>query len=279
MGGVDPLTVRSTSDPGLALAEAEAFLAGAAEYNNIILSVLAERVARYRDGRYWWVCRGSAPVAFALQSPGRFRAVVAPAPAEAVAALVEVIAAEAPGLPGIMADAATATLFAGCWADTTNRPVRPVEAQRLYRVRSVRHPEGVGGGLRLAEDEDRPLLVRWTAAFLADTGSNPFEPEEIVGARLASRRLWLWEVDGEPVSMAAASIPAGGVARVALVYTPPEDRRRAYAAACVAAVSERVLAEGSGCILHAQLHNPTPKALYRRLGYEPIGEVLVYRFG
>jgi predicted GNAT family acetyltransferase len=33
------------------------------------------------------------------------------------------------------------------------------------------------------------------------------------------------------------------------------------------------------CILHTQLANPTSNAIYRRIGYEPVSEVLFYRFG
>ncbi len=45
--------------------------------------------------------------------------------------------------------------------------------------------------------------------------------------------------------MTGTSAPVAGVTRVSLVYTPPEHRRRGYAAALVAAVSERELAAGA----------------------------------
>ncbi|MEZ5170856.1 MAG: hypothetical protein R3A49_08945 [Acidimicrobiia bacterium] len=32
------------------------------------------------------------------------------------------------------------------------------------------------------------------------------------------------------------------------------------------------------CILYTQLSNPTSNAIYRALGYEPAGDVLMYRF-
>lgn len=272
-------TVRSTSDPAVALDAGGPFLLARPEHNSIILSVLAERIARFEEGRYWWTCRGDDVVAFAMQSPRGFRAVVAPAETGAVNALVDAMAGEAPDLPGVMGEAATAAAFAGRWAEVRIAPARPVEALRLHRIHAVRHPEGVDGALRPARPGDRPVLLDWAAAFRRDTEMNSMDPAQVVDRHLGPGRLWLWDVDGDPVSMAAVSATAGGIARVAFVYTPPEQRRHGFAAACVAAVSERVVAEGAGCILHTQLHNPTSNGVYRRIGYVPVAEILLYRFG
>jgi len=70
------------------------------------------------------------------------------------------------------------------------------------------------------------------------------------------------------------------VCRIGLVFTPPERRRCGYATACVAALSERLLAAGADqCTLFAQLQNPTSNAIYRRMGYEPVTEIVRYHFG
>jgi len=124
------------------------------------------------------------------------------------------------------------------------------------------------------------VLLDWTAAFLRDIEANPvFDPGRLVDRHLGAGRLWIWDLEGDPVSMAAVSATAGAISRIAFVYTPPEHRRHGYAAACVAALSERVLAEGVGCILHTQLHNPTSNGVYRRIGYVALAEILIYRFG
>ena len=63
------------------------------------------------------------------------------------------------------------------------------------------------------------------------------------------------------------------------MYTPDDLRRRGYASACVAALSAHALSTGAEtCILYTQLHNATSNRIYRRIGYEPIAEVLVYEF-
>lgn len=64
-----------------------------------------------------------------------------------------------------------------------------------------------------------------------------------------------------------------GVTRVSLVYTPPEQRRRGYAAALVAAVGAGELAAGAtACMLFTETANPTSNGVYHRIGYRLVGE-------
>ena len=44
-------------------------------------------------------------------------------------------------------------------------------------------------------------------------------------------------------------------------------------------VGTRVLEAGDRSILYTQLANPISNAIYRRIGYEAVGEILSYRFG
>lgn len=266
---------RSSSDAAAALEAAYDFLALHPIENSLVLSLLRERVARPEPGRYWWAVDGGEVVGFAFQSPLHMRAVVAPAGRRDVDVLVDAIAEDAPDLPGVTGDAATAAAFAGRWAEQRAVPAVPVEGQRIYRLRDLRQPTGVAGTLRLAGDHDRERLAGWARGFLDETGM-PGMADQVLDRHLASG-LWVWEA-GEPVSMAVASSPTDGVARIGFVYTPPEHRGRGYAGACVAAASARVVAGGATCMLYTQLHNPTSNAVYRRIGYEPVTEVLVYRF-
>jgi predicted GNAT family acetyltransferase len=94
---------------------------------------------------------------------------------------------------------------------------------------------------------------------------------------IASGGTSFWVVDGEPVSYAGAyNFTPNGV-RVGPVYTPPEHRRRGYAAALVAEVTERELNNGRAfAYLYTNLANPTSNALYQRIGYRRVGEAFDY---
>jgi GNAT superfamily N-acetyltransferase len=274
------VAVHAGTDAAAALDAAEGFLVRDLVANSLLISLLLERVAVPQPGRYWWAENGDGEVAgFVFQSPLHFRALVAPALRPVLEALAARIAADAPDLHGIMGEAGSAAAFAGHWAERRAVRVVPEEAQRIYRLGRLCLPTEVPGRLRRAGEADGGVLLPWLEGFLDETGLHPLDPAELLERHLA-RGLWLWETeDGGPVSMAVATRPAAGMSRIGFVYTPPEHRRKGYAAACVGAVSAQVQGDGLDCILNTQLQNPTSNALYRRLGYEPIVEVLIYRFG
>jgi predicted GNAT family acetyltransferase len=63
------------------------------------------------------------------------------------------------------------------------------------------------------------------------------------------------------------------------VYTPPEQRGRGFATACVARLSARLLAEGRRqCVLFTDLANPTSNAIYARIGYRGVADFELCRF-
>jgi predicted GNAT family acetyltransferase len=92
-----------------------------------------------------------------------------------------------------------------------------------------------------------------------------------VAERIAQRRLFLW-CDPEPVSMAGWSGRTANGVRINFVYTPRGCRRRGYASACVAALSQHLLDSGRRfCTLFTDLANPTSNKIYRSIGYEHVG--------
>ena len=59
----------------------------------------------------------------------------------------------------------------------------------------------------------------WGDEFVAEAGVTA-APGDAIGRRIDAGSLFVWEVDGNVVSMAAATAPQGGVSRIQLVYTP-----------------------------------------------------------
>jgi predicted GNAT family acetyltransferase len=89
----------------------------------------------------------------------------------------------------------------------------------------------------------------------------------------------VWEVGGIPVSLAGVTRTVAGMVRVGPVYTPPALRRRGYAGAATAAVSQAALDAGARVVvLYTDLANPTSNALYQRLGYHPVEDRVVMSF-
>ena len=274
-----PTAARSLTDPARALAEAGGFLAARPVLHNVILTLLDDRATTGREGRYWVVERDREVVGVAMQSPLHFSAAITPMDGDALDVLVESMSADAPDLPGVIGEAATAAAFAGRWCERQRTPGVPVLGMRLHHLFELVPPGGVGGRLRPAAPPDVALATEWVAAFDAETHGGDGDAGPRVQGFVERRLLWLWEDDGEPVAMAAAQPPHAGISRVNYVFTPPERRGRGYAAACVAALSAEVTRNGSGCMLYTDLGNPTSNAIYQRLGYRPVAEALRYQFG
>ena len=135
------------------------------------------------------------------------------------------------------------------------------------------------GRLRVAEDGDLEALAAWWHGFARDAMHQDLGSDD--ARRVAKDRLgrtYLWDLDG-PVSMALATGPTPNGIRIAGVYTPPELRGRGYASACVAALSRRLMEEGRQfCFLFTDAANPTSNAIYRRIGYEQVTEMVALDF-
>ena len=243
------INVHATDDAARVLTDARGFLASRPAEHNVVLTLLTQRAADPQAGRYWVAHDGDDVVGVAFLSPLDFFTSITPTAAEAVDGLVDAMSCDVPDLLGVIGDVSSAARFAGEWAARRHVGVVPEEGQRLYRLATVDAPHGVPGALRLARDDEVDLLVEWNAGFAADTGDPSDSDTKPSWARtVAERRAFVWD-DGRPRSMAALSPVVADTARVQHVYTPPDQRRRGYAAACVAALSTHALAHGAGTVV------------------------------
>lgn len=184
-------------------------------------------------------------------------------------------------LPGVTGPRETSRVFAELWSQLIGESVKPGIRMRLYELTQVIQPAHPAGLLREAGLEDISLIVDWVVAFQQEALNNSpsLEDARRQAERLvAERALFFWD-DGRPVSMAASARPTRNGVSVNLVYTPPEQRRRGYASACVAALSQRLLDSGyKHCCLFTDLANPTSNRIYMDIGYRPVCDFNEYRF-
>lgn len=271
------VTAASVDRPETVLEIAGGLLSSQPVVNNLILSLLGERVAYPQAGRYWVATDGRHPLGVVFQSPLDFPAAITPMPDEAVVAVVTAIADAGVPLPGVGGEAGTAARFAGHWSEVTGTGAVPFNGQRIYELAGVPAPGRAAGHLRPAEGTDCELLFEWMRGFGEDTGERHMS-EEVVARRVAAGLFWLWE-DSGPCSVAAHKPPVAGVTCIFAVYTPPQLRGRGYAGACVAGLSAKLQTAGHRCILYTDLGNPISNKVYRRMGYRAAVECLRYRFG
>jgi predicted GNAT family acetyltransferase len=259
------------------LKEAGSFLASEPVLHNLILTLLHARVTHPEPGRYWIAKRGDTVAGVVLQSPLTIAATLTPMSPDAAAAAADAIAESGVSLPGISGDAATAARFAGQWTERVKSAAVPFQGLRLYEMLEAGNRPDARGALRRGTPQDRELVVEWARRFHVEAGEGHGLPSGMIDRWLADGNLWLWD-DGVPVCMTVLRDAVEGVVRIAPVFTPVEQRRRGYAAACVHDLSQQILSQGQRAILYTDLGNPTSNSVYRRIGFRAVAEGLRYRF-
>src|SRR5215471_133387 len=274
-----------TDDIGTYLATVDELLRSDPVRNTVLLTVLASLSRRgpmaFGEARPvlgWWSPDGE-PTAAVLQTPPRPLLTTA-LPGDSAQQLARELADHGLGLSAVNGRESDASALAAAWRAITGTGGRTRQRQRLYRLGVLVQPDPPpDGAARIAAAADAAVIGRWFDAFAAEIG----EPEAagaLVTDRLDRAQLMLWELGGEPVSLAGHTDVIAGVARVGPVYTPPDLRGRGYAGGVTAAVSELAISRGArSVILFTDLANPTSSSLYRRLGYEPVEDRVVLIFG
>ncbi len=261
---------------------AEAWLLAREPEHNLLLG-LARRLehgsAGYERPIYLATLeRGAEVVGCAFRTPP-FNLGLTRMPAEALAPLVDDVAGMYETLRGVLGPEPEAAELARLWSRLRGVVVREAMRERIYQLERVVPPERPAPGrARLATESDLDLVVGWVTEFTAEAHVQGGGPRATMADYIAEERVLLWD-DAGPRSLAAAPGETPNGARIGYVYTPPEWRGRGYASACVAALSQRVLDAGRRfCFLYTDLSNPTSNAIYQRIGYVPVCDVVDYRF-
>jgi hypothetical protein len=230
----------------------------------------------------WTLDVAGAAVAAALRTPPQRLILAHTERLDALDMLAASLAAEGRTLPGVSGPRRAAEHFARVWAGQCGAQITPGMNLRIYELTAVQPLAAPSGLMRRASEADRPLLEVWFDAFHheASPDPGPSNAPEVVSRWLTSpsRYLAVWD-DGAPVAMAGATGPTPHGIRVGAVYTPPALRRRGYASALVAALSQHQLASGRRfCFLYTDLSNPTSNHIYQAIGYKPVVDVADLNF-
>jgi hypothetical protein len=216
--------------------------------------------------------------AVALQTPPR-SLIVTRASNEAIDAVLEFAFSAKLALPGVVAPSHVAERLASQWGKRTQRAAVLRMNEMLYALERVQFPAPCAGELREATSDDESILAAWLNAFVAETDVDPIQ-DSIAFARgkMAAHQLFVWEAGG-PVSMAAWMGRTEQGVRIGYVYTPPAERKKGYASAVVAALSQRLLEDGCPrCFLFTNAANRTSNKIYSAIGYEHVCDFRMYAF-
>lgn len=271
------LDVAVLTDPEEFFGLAAPLLQASPAEHTIIGTVLDDvRVgAREHPGAQWMAVRdGTTVLGLSMWTPP-FAPYLGPMPAEAADAVADALADASDSLPGLNGDVdAVRTALARYQRRHPGTSIEDTTQMRLYELGRLIHPASVPGAARTASADDYDLLLRWYRAFADDIGHPADRIVNGMRIRLEREALVLWEVDGQPVSMAGHTAPVAGVARVGPVYTPTELRGRGYGSAVTAQASQRAGAHAGSVVLFTDLGNPTSNKIYTEIGYRGVRDYL-----
>lgn len=179
--------------------------------------------------------------------------------------------------PGVVGPAAESEAFSTIWSKLSGRSRRLGMAQKIYKIEKVVIPSTMGY-LRLAQMEDVNLVTQWLVEFGDESLPPPerksFEEQRPYALHAIENQLaYLWLVDEMAVSMAHVGRPTQNGISVRAVYTPQNLRKRGFASAVVAHLSQKLLNSGKiFCVLYTDLSNPTSNKIYQNVGYQEVAD-------
>ncbi|MCL2572662.1 MAG: GNAT family N-acetyltransferase [Defluviitaleaceae bacterium] len=248
---------------------------------NVLIGVKGEDKTSWRDPANWFMATVSDYSGIrltAIMTPPMNLTLYATGNQNDPGAIVELIEGMVQtgiSIPGVMAEKSLTEMFASIYTGKHNLTHKVVTSQRIYELTQV-NPAVAKAGIRLANERDLAYLPYWDSGFLSDCfaeHSGHKVSGDIEEYRYLTRqgRIYIMEEAYIPVTMAKISRELYNVCVIGYVYTPPYFRKKGYATACVAAVSQIGLNQGyKKCVLYTDLSNPTSNSIYQKIGYKPV---------
>lgn len=187
-------------------------------------------------------------------------------------------------VPGVTTEKTLAEYFAKEYTLRKGITFKTTMSQRIYELTAVNPDIQKPGTFRLLDKKDMHFFPYWAEAFYAAGTYGKTEmsiPQESAPYlyRIESKKIYILEDNGIPVSMAGFTRVMQTAIGVAFVYTPPYGRSKGYATSIVAQISQLALEKGfTKCVLYTDLANPTSNSIYQKIGYTPICDSLQLQF-
>ncbi len=197
--------------------------------------------------------------------------------------LAELIAKQGIDLPGVNGPKSAVEAFTKRWVEIHNKKSKLCANLRLFSLQKVKPPLPPKGFPRPAAAEDRNLIFHWLRAFRDEAVPHDPKPSDedlfkSVDAGISQTQFFVWELEGQAISLVGSRRETANEKWIAPVYTPHNFRGLGYGTALTAYVSQRIVESGKIGMLFTDLANPTSNSIYQKIGYEPISDFLHLAF-
>ncbi|WLR48840.1 GNAT family N-acetyltransferase [Halobacillus litoralis] len=198
-----------------------------------------------------------------------------------IRAFIQYLIKEDFDVPGILGERKAVECFLDEWINHTGQKAEVHMEQGIFRLNQLKTIRNQKGQLIEADASHQFMVENWLEQYGKETGEDHVagRAKELAESLIKDQRLHLWIVEGTAVSMASRARTTKNGATINAVYTPDQYKRKGYASQAVWHLTDKLLKSGySFCSLYTDLGNPTSNSIYKKIGYERIGDSIVYHF-
>jgi len=184
-------------------------------------------------------------------------------------------------LPGVSGEPHTVENFAEEYSKFNGLQYHTFMTMESYSCPKVKKPLNVRGEIHQAMQKDVETVAQFMAGFSEGAfgvSVDPASKRSAAASAVDTGNLYLWLVNGVPVSMANIAHRSPKHGRINDVFTPPLLRKKGYASALVAELCLVLGQEGLVPMLYADLINPDSNKIYKNTGFVETGKITDIRF-
>lgn len=182
-------------------------------------------------------------------------------------------------IPGVLGEEQAVHWFiTACQQHTSLQPTLHMK-QGIYKLDQLNPIPKREGEFVKAAKADLPLAEKWFWQYGKELGEKNIEEQakQLASDMIHDEKMFLWVVDGIPVSMACRARETVNGATINAVFTPDEYKRKGYGTQVTYHLSELLLESGfQFCSLYTDMGNPTSNSIYQKIGYQWVGNSIVY---
>jgi uncharacterized protein len=247
--------------------------------NGLMLGILEKNTSRQKDENeiYWTISYHEEILVMVMSGLYIILYATSTDPSLYRVAILELIEKDIP-FPGIIGPKQIADTFRSVYEKTTGKTMKTKMKQRIYLSTSSTYDEMDDVSLVCATKKDIPVLLEWMEAFYLEVGEDvkPDLIEERLKDKLERKTLYLLRHNDTPVSMVGKERPFKDIVTVSYVFTPKPFRCLGYATVSVGIFTKMLLESYRIVTLYTDLANPTSNDIYRKIGYVPVTDSVVY---
>jgi predicted GNAT family acetyltransferase len=185
---------------------------------------------------------------------------------------------------GVVGPTQESEIFSDLWTAITGKQKNLGMGQKIYKADRIIPPQNILGELKIASEHELDITTQWLVDFakesLPPNEQKSFEEMKLITSKkMKAQWIYLWVVNGNPVSVAHLGRPTKNSIAVSGVFTPQHLRKKGYASAVTAGVTQAMLDAGKKfCVLYTDLANPTSNKIYQVLGYREVADSKYFLF-